>query len=789
MKKTGKTWFFVVLALILALTYCSFFGISAQNGDMQTKYIKGASDIRFGIDIRGGVDVTFVPNLTPDEMSKIGHDKMVQDIQSAKTVIEMRLVGLNITDYEMYTDENNYRIILRFPWKVGETQFNPEEAIQEIATTAKLTFHEGFENTEDSLILEGANVVNATSGVMNENGKTQNVVSLTLDEEGAKAFAEATTRLAGSGYISIFMDDTSISRASVRTAITDGEAIISGNFEAADAKKLASQINSGALPFALSAESYSTISPTLGSNSLQVMVEAGIVAFILIAMFMTLVYRLPGFIASIALLGQMAATIAMISGFLPIVNSFTLTLPGIAGIILSIGMGVDANVITAERISEELRRGKTLDGAIKAGFKNGLSPIIDGNVTVLIVAALLMGAFGPTDGLFAKVFSPVFFAFGPSTAGTIYSFGYTLMVGVLLNFVFGVGATRVMLRGISKFKAFRNPWLYGAKKNAQQPQQGAEASDGTRGKKWNIVGNRKVFFIISAVLIACILLYSCIFGVQLDIQFRGGAIVTYAYTDTVDEAELSSIAQSVLGKGAQVQLGTNSVTGKNSFTVSMPGSQTITTEMLEAFNTQLAATYPNQNIEQLEMNNVNPTIGGEFFAKSIVAVLTAFVLILLYIAVRFRKIGGWPAGCMALVALVHDLLIIFGIFVVLGIPLNGNFIAAVLTILGYSINDTVVIYDRIRENGALQEKKGSFADMVNHSINQSKRRTINTTLTTLAALGCVCIFSLIYGMSSILTFAFPLMIGMVSGVYSSLCLSGSLWVSWVNHKEKKKIKA
>ncbi|MDO5602909.1 MAG: protein translocase subunit SecF, partial [Oscillospiraceae bacterium] len=295
MKKSGKTWFFVVLALILALTYCAFFGVSGQNGDMQTKYIKGAADIRFGIDIRGGVDVTFVPNLTPEEIAEIGHERMVQDIQSAKTVMEMRLVGMNITDYEMYTDENNYRIILRFPWKVGETAFNPEEAIQEIATTAKLTFHEGFENTEDTLILEGANVVSATSGVMNENGQTLNVVSLKLDQDGAKAFGDATARLAAKGYISIFMDDTCISTAFVKTAITDGEAIISGKFEAAEAKKLASQINSGALPFALSAESYSTISPTLGSNSLQVMVEAGIVAFILIALFMTLVYRLPGF--------------------------------------------------------------------------------------------------------------------------------------------------------------------------------------------------------------------------------------------------------------------------------------------------------------------------------------------------------------------------------------------------------------------------------------------------------------------------------------------------------------
>ena len=252
-----------------------------------------------------------------------------------------------------------------------------------------------------------------------------------------------------------------LSTATVNAAITDGEAIITSSasnpFTQDAVVKMARQINSGALPFALKVDSYSTVSPSLGENSLSAMVLAGVIAFALIVVFMTVLYRLPGFLACIALAGQVAATLAFVSGYFPVFESFTLTLPGIAGIILAIGMGVDANVITAERIKEELKNGKSLDGALKSGFARGLTPIIDGNVTIVIVAIVLMGAFGPSDGLFAKALHFVFFAFGPSTAGTIYAFGYTLLTGVLLNFVFGVFATRIMIRGAASIKALRNP--------------------------------------------------------------------------------------------------------------------------------------------------------------------------------------------------------------------------------------------------------------------------------------------------------------------------------------------
>lgn len=780
MKTKGKPWqFFVVAVLIVVFAFTAFLGISTQYGDTTKIWVKGAQDIRFGIDIRGGVDVTFMP--------ADGYDATDEQMAAAESVIQQRLVNLNITDNEVYTDYNKDRIIVRFPWKEGETDFNPESAIQEIGATAVLTFREGKEVdsegkptgvTAENIILEGKDIKSATAAVDNNaNSATygQYYVSLELNDSGKESFAEATTRLSESkGTISIWMDDTMISYPTVNSAITDGNAMITLNGSddktRDEAISLANKINSGALPFALTAENYSTISPSLGANSLQAMVIAGVVAFVLVALFMIANYRLPGAVAVIALLGQTAMTLAFVSGYFSVLNSFTLTLPGIAGIILAIGMGVDANVIAAERIKEEIRSGKSIDGAIRAGFDRGLAPVIDGNVTVIIVAVMLMGAFGPTDGFFARMLKPIFFAFGPSTAGTIYSFGYTLLVGVLLNFVFGVGCTRVMLRGISKLKCMRRAVLYGGLRPQATPRQ---------PKTWNIVGARKKFFAFSLCLVLFIAIFSAVFGVKMDIQFKGGAIVTYSYEGEAPVQAVTQTAQDALGSGVTVQTGSSIATEGQTLTVSTPGSETMSTETVAALTAALQESYPDNQFQQLSITNVDPTLGGEFFAKSIVAILAAAVLILIYIAVRFKNIGGLRGAVTGVVALLNDMVVIFGIFVVLRIPLNGNFIAAMLVILGYSINDTVVIYDRIRENGSMVNKKHTdFAQLVNTGINQSLTRTINTTLTTLLALGTVCVVSVVFGLDSIFTFSFPLIIGMVSGVYSSICIAGPLWVEW-----------
>ena len=771
MKRKGKSWhFFAVAVLILIFAWTAFFGVSYQYGDTVTTYIKGAQDIRFGIDIRGGVDVTFMPandlDATPEQL------------EAAKSVIEQRLLALNITDSEIYLDEGNDRIIVRFPWKEGDTEFDPQAAIDEIGTTAHMVFRKG-DTADGEIILEGSEVESASAGYQQVNSTTpEYLVQLTFSDEGKSAFAAATTKLAGTGTpISIWLDDECISVANVETAITDGRAVITGNFTQDEVVTLARQINSGALPFALSAESYSTLSPVLGAGSLDAMVLAGVIAFVLIFLFMTLVYRLPGFIASIALLGQVAATLAAVSGYFGVFNSFTLTLPGIAGIILAIGMGVDANVITAERIKEELRAGKTLDGALNAGFSRGLAPIVDGNITVMIVAVILMGSFGPTDSFLAKLLSPLFFAFGPSTAGTVYSFGYTLLVGVILNFFFGILCSRVMLRGISRIKALRNPWLYGASKKNAEP------------RTWNFVGHRKIFFSISGALIALVLVCSVVLGVDMDIQFKGGAILTYGYEGTIDLNEVRSEAENVLGSGLSIQTGSNAATGDNTVIITMPGASNISTEQLAQLDDALAGAFADNNFEQLTVRNVDKVIGNEFLQKSLVAVAAAVVLILLYIMVRFRNIGGLPAGVMAVIALLIDLCMVYGVFVIGRIPLNANFIAAMLTILGYSINDTVVIYDRIRENRTLYGNKLGFDELVNTSISQSLRRSLNTTITTCLALGVVCVVSIVFGLDSIYTFAVPLMAGMISGVYTSLCITTSLWAFWEHRKSRNPGKA
>ena len=773
MKTKGKAWQLVLsVVLIAAFVYTAFFGVAVKYGDVTTTYLKGAKDIRFGVDIKGGVNVTFVPS--------DGYDATDEQLAAAQLVIENRLVALNITDYELYVDTNADSLILEFPWQSGETDFDPEAAIQEIGTTAYLTFREGS-SADGELILDGAEVQSAAAQYGPVSGSSSEYyVALTFTDEGAKAFGDATTKLYQSGgTISIWLDDENVSTATVNAAITDGKAIITSSasdpFTQDAVVKMARQINSGSLPFALSVDSYSTISPSLGENSLAAMVLAGLIAFALIVVLMTALYRLPGFLACIALAGQVAATLAFVSGYFPVFESFTLTLPGIAGIILAIGMGVDANVITAERIKEELRSGKSLDGALKSGFARGLTPIIDGNVTIVIVAIVLMGAFGPSDGLFAKALHFVFFAFGPSTAGTIYAFGYTLLTGVLLNFVFGVFATRVMIRGAASIKALRNPWLYGADKKAPAEK-----------KPVDFVALRKRFLTVSSCLMAAIVLCAVVFGVRLDTEFTGGAMITLRYEDSFALSDVQATAAEALGsKDLTLQTGENVATGEQTLKISLPGTETVTTDEVQTLLDSLNEQYPENAFAQLSLSNVSAAMGTKFLQKSLVAVVFALAVILLYIAFRFKNIGGLTGGMMAVLALLNDLMVVFGTFVLLRTPLDGNFIAAMLTILGYSINDTVVVYDRIRENRSLMGKKATFEELVNQSVNQSARRTIITTVTTVMALAVMCIISKLYGLDSIFTFAFPLMMGMLSGVYTSLCVSTSAWVLWTERKQKK----
>ena len=450
-KRSGKLAFFIVFVLILALTGATFFGIESYYGDTRNIYVKGAKDIRWGIDIRGGVEAVFSPD-------KKGVDITEEDMDAARTIIETRLVNKSITDYEVYTDNASHQIIVRFPWAADESNFDAAAAVQELGETALLTFCEGEDTSK--VLLSGAKDIASAQPSVDEQGNY--VVSLNLTSAGSTKFAAATKRLVGS-TISICMDNQAISSPTVNEQITGGKAYITGNFDADSAKELADKINAGSLPFALTVDDskLQVISPTLGSDALRVMVIAGAIAFGLVCLLMILRYRLNGFVAAIALLGQLAGSIACISGFFSGIDSFTLTIPGIAGIILSIGVGVDCNVIAAERIRDEFKKGKTIDGSIDSGYKNSLSAIIDGNVTIVIVSLVLMGAFGTPDSPIAKLFSPLMSLFGSQVTGSIYSFGYTLLVGTIFNL-----ASKKMLKSISQLKIFRNPWFYGGKKNA-----------------------------------------------------------------------------------------------------------------------------------------------------------------------------------------------------------------------------------------------------------------------------------------------------------------------------------
>jgi protein-export SecD/SecF family membrane protein len=416
-----KRTFFIVLAITLLLLYVAIFGL--EIGDLD---LKGAQDMRFGIDIRGGVEATYEPkDLTRAPTSA--------ELEAAKSILETRMDALNITDREVTVDLTAGKIIVRFPWKSHETDFDAQKAVSELGETAKLTFRD----PDGNVVLEGTEVVESYATLSPQDSSP--IVVLKLSENGRVKFSEATGRLVGK-EISIYMDETLISSPQVQSQIDSDTAEINRIADLETAKSLASKINSGSLPFSLIVKNSNIISPTLGSGALAVMVRAGIAAFIVVCLFMLFYYRLPGFVACIALTLKVVCQLLALS-----IPQFTLTLPGIAGVILSIGMGVDANVIVSERIKEEINTGKTLVSAIDSGFHRAFSSVFDGNITVIIVAIMLILV----------------------GSGSMLSFGYTLLWGVIMNFVCGVTASRLMIQSLSEYKLLRKPALYGARRLAQ----------------------------------------------------------------------------------------------------------------------------------------------------------------------------------------------------------------------------------------------------------------------------------------------------------------------------------
>lgn len=417
----SKYTFFVVALLTAGLLFMAVFGLQVGGAE-----IKGSNQMRFGIDIRGGVDATFEPR-------DLGRAPTADELEAARAIIETRMDAANITDRDVTIDKTNGKILVRFPWKSNEADFDPQKAVSELGETAHLTFRD----PEGNVIIEGSDVTRSYAMISQTDQKP--VVDLELSAEGGKKFSEATGRLVGQ-IIDIYMDDNLISSAVVGMQITGGKASITEMKSMEAATLLANRINSGTLPFSLVVQNCNIISPTLGSNALGVMVLAGQVAFALVCLFMLAYYRLPGLVACIALLLQVSGQLLALS-----VPQFTLTLPGIAGLILSIGMGVDANVIISERIKEEINAGKSLLAAIDAGFHKAFASVFDGNITVIIVALILI-KFG---------------------SGALLSFGYTLVTGVVMNFIAGVTASRLMIRSLSMVESLRRPQLFGARRIAE----------------------------------------------------------------------------------------------------------------------------------------------------------------------------------------------------------------------------------------------------------------------------------------------------------------------------------
>ncbi len=439
--------FFIIFAITIIAVLLAGFGL--RSGD--TPYIKSAKEIRTGIDIRGGVNATFVPadeNIVPTD----------EQLEAARTIFETRLEDDGIMDYTITTDNNNKAIIVEFPWKVGETDFDPQAAIQELGETANLTFCSLKKNAQGQIIdaeghvmpdengngsaefiapvadvelLSGKHI--KSSAPAYQEGKA--VVSLEFTDEGKEVFAKATTDYIND-YIGIFLDGEAISWPKVNSTITDGQAIIEGGFTNETATQLANRINAGALPYALTSSNYNSVTATMGSKALNVMLLAGLITLIVIALFMLTMYRLPGFVACVNLVLQLAIQLLLFANL-----DLTITLPGIAGVILSIGMSVDSNVIISERIREEMRKGKSLIGAVDTGYGKALSAIIDCNITTAVVAILLI-IFG---------------------SGAVLSFGYTLLIGIVLNFFVSVLASKWMLRSLSSYNFLKNPKLYGYK--------------------------------------------------------------------------------------------------------------------------------------------------------------------------------------------------------------------------------------------------------------------------------------------------------------------------------------
>ena len=690
--------------------------------------------IRLGLDLVGGSRIVYEAEI-PDGYNQAN---LADDMNSVQKVIRQRLTDKGFTEATVTLTGDN-RVTVEIPQIT-----NPEEAVQTLGTTAQLTFIDA----DGKEWLTGSDIKKATYGYGRPTGNEVtdvHYVQVQFTSEGQKKFAEATGNIAartdGTNIMAIVMDNQVISSPSVSSQIDSDSCVISGSFTRDSASELADLINAGQIPFSLKQVELRSVGPQLGADAMRTSLIAGAIGIVLVMLFMLIVYRIPGLVASIALCFYMVIEALIFS--LVRVN---LSLPGIAGIILSIGMAVDANVIIFERVKEELKNGKTVKSAIDSGLKRAFTAILDSNITTLIACAVL-------------------FFLG---TGTIVGFATTLGIGVIVSMFTALTVTHFLLNRMVDFR-IRNPKAYGLR-------------DREAGKqRFAILKNFKIFGGISALLVVTglVALILLPFGknlFNLSIDFAGGTEMEFnMHTEVTQDVqtEVSGLFKDATGVDASSV--TSSGDGNEDVLIR---STSITSEQRAAVIDKMLEKYSLADTDILNNNDVSASIGSDLQRSAVICSVLAIVLMMLYITFRFEMTSGMAAVC----CLMHDLLIMLSVYVWLQIPLDSNFIAAALTILGYSINASIIVFDRVREN-LRTARREDFASVAERSVWQTMGRTINTTLTTLFTIGMV----FILGVPSLKQFTLPLIVGILAGGWSSVLLSCSLWNVFRKKFRKKRI--
>ena len=710
-------------AVILAVILAAFVGLAYYASIILSSTGVGEDmSIPLGLDLSGGVSITYQvvdENPSAEDMSDTIY-KLQKRVDSYSTEASVYQVG-------------DDRITVEIP---GVQDAN--EILEDLGNPGSLE----FQMPDGTVFMTGDMVADAQAATQTDTyGNKEYVVALKLTDEGAKIFGEVTSENIGKN-LPIVYDGETISYPRVQTAITGGEAQITGMADFEEAETLATQIRIGSLSLQLSELESSVVGAQLGSQAISTSLKAGAIGLAIVMVFMIVMYAVPGIAASLALAIYTTLVIATLYLF-----EITLTLPGIAGIILGIGMAVDANVIVFARVREEIATGKSVQTSMKIGFQKAMSAILDGNITTLIASVVLM-ALG---------------------SGTVKGFAYTLMIGIILSLFTAMVVTRYILYSLYAL-GLKSEKLYGRAKER---------------KSIDFIGKKAVFFTISGIIIAAGLIsmgvHSATEGKALNygLDFMGGTSTTadFGKDMTIEDIENDIVpyVEKVTGdsdvQATKVE-GTTQVTIKTR-TLSLDERQELEDTLAENCDVD-ASTITSQSISS--------TISGEMRSDALKAVIVSCIFMLLYIWFRFKDIRF---AASAILALVHDVLVVITVYALVRISVGSTFIACVLTIVGYSINDTIVIFDRIRENLALKTGKQTAEDLreiANKSLTQTLSRSINTSITTFIMV----VMLYILGVASIRDFSLPLMAGLVCGAYSSICIATELWYVMKVHLGKNK---